>query len=151
MEWHCWLDQLISYFSTTITTIYLHEETTHHHSLTFCLCCCLTCHRSAFQQLVSLGVVYPCICSRKDIQALAAPHAGDEVGVTCEVGCEMGVTRNGWACASQTWMLLGTWVGLVGREGARLLLLLLCVVTSLAASCLRSDAGEKGSQTARSE
>lgn len=36
-------------------------------------------YRRAFHQLREAGVIYPCMCSRKEIlQALQAPHAGDE-------------------------------------------------------------------------
>jgi glutamyl/glutaminyl-tRNA synthetase len=36
-------------------------------------------YRRAFEQLRSTGLIYPCHCSRKDIQqALQAPHAGDD-------------------------------------------------------------------------
>jgi glutamyl/glutaminyl-tRNA synthetase len=36
-------------------------------------------YRQAFEQLRSAGLIYPCTCSRKDIQrALQAPHAGDD-------------------------------------------------------------------------
>ena len=36
-------------------------------------------YRAAFEKLRSLGLVYPCTCSRKDIQlALQAPHAEDD-------------------------------------------------------------------------
>ena len=36
-------------------------------------------YRQAFETLRSRGLVYPCTCSRKDIlQALQAPHAGDD-------------------------------------------------------------------------
>jgi hypothetical protein len=64
-------------------------------------------------------------------------------GVTRDVGCEVDVTRTDWVCASQTWVLLGTLTGLVGRDGARLLLLLLCVETRLPASCLQQDVSSR--------
>lgn len=36
-------------------------------------------HREVFHKLRDKGLVYPCLCSRRDIQAAAsAPHAGDE-------------------------------------------------------------------------
>jgi len=36
-------------------------------------------YRAAFDQLRQAGLIYPCICSRKDIQqALQAPHASDD-------------------------------------------------------------------------
>ncbi|WCJ58427.1 tRNA glutamyl-Q(34) synthetase GluQRS [Fontisphaera persica] len=36
-------------------------------------------HVAVFEQLRSSGCVYPCVCSRKDVlQALGAPHAGEE-------------------------------------------------------------------------
>lgn len=36
-------------------------------------------HRAALERLMEAGLVYPCVCSRKDIQAApAAPHAGDD-------------------------------------------------------------------------
>ncbi len=36
-------------------------------------------YRAAFEKLLSLGVVYPCACSRQDVlRALQAPHAGEE-------------------------------------------------------------------------
>jgi len=36
-------------------------------------------YREALNQLIKCGAVYPCICSRKDIQAaVTAPHAGDD-------------------------------------------------------------------------
>jgi glutamyl/glutaminyl-tRNA synthetase len=36
-------------------------------------------HRQAFERLRMTGLIYPCTCSRKDIQqALQAPHAGEE-------------------------------------------------------------------------
>jgi glutamyl-tRNA synthetase len=36
-------------------------------------------YRAAFEQMRSGGFIYPCTCSRKDIQAAAsAPHAGDD-------------------------------------------------------------------------
>jgi glutamyl-tRNA synthetase len=36
-------------------------------------------YRAALQQLIASGAVYPCTCSRKDIQqAAAAPHAADD-------------------------------------------------------------------------
>ena len=36
-------------------------------------------YRAALEKLISGGFVYPCICSRKDIeQAAQAPHAGDD-------------------------------------------------------------------------
>ena len=39
----------------------------------------LPCYRAAFAQLHDAGAVYPCRCSRQDIlQALTAPHAGEE-------------------------------------------------------------------------
>jgi len=37
------------------------------------------CYRAAFEQLRADNLLYPCTCSRKDIQsAIAAPHAADE-------------------------------------------------------------------------
>lgn len=39
----------------------------------------LTLYRAAFDLLRERGLVYPCVCSRRDIlTALAAPHAGEE-------------------------------------------------------------------------
>lgn len=36
-------------------------------------------YRAAFERLRAAGLVYPCVCSRRDILgALSAPHAGDE-------------------------------------------------------------------------
>lgn len=36
-------------------------------------------YRAAFEQLHTLGVIYPCTCSRQDVlRALGAPHAGEE-------------------------------------------------------------------------
>lgn len=36
-------------------------------------------HRAAFDQLLAGGFIYPCTCSRRDVQrALSAPHLGDE-------------------------------------------------------------------------
>lgn len=36
-------------------------------------------YRSTLKQLVDQGYVYPCVCSRKDVErSLQAPHAGDE-------------------------------------------------------------------------
>jgi glutamyl-tRNA synthetase len=39
----------------------------------------LAIYRESFEQLRGAGLVYPCVCSRKDIQqALQAPHASDD-------------------------------------------------------------------------
>ena len=39
----------------------------------------LAIYRNSFEQLRRTGLVYPCVCSRKDIQqALQAPHASDD-------------------------------------------------------------------------
>src|SRR6185436_11987838 len=39
----------------------------------------MSLYREAFEQLRAAGLVYPCTCSRKDIQqALQAPHASDD-------------------------------------------------------------------------
>jgi len=39
----------------------------------------VTFYRDAFERLKSAGFLYPCVCSRKDIEAaLAAPHASDD-------------------------------------------------------------------------
>ena len=39
----------------------------------------LRCYERAFRRLQEQGLVYPCRCSRRDVQrALQAPHAGDE-------------------------------------------------------------------------
>jgi len=39
----------------------------------------MSLYREAFERLRAAGLIYPCTCSRKDIQqALQAPHAGDE-------------------------------------------------------------------------
>lgn len=36
-------------------------------------------YRSAFDQLVSDGLVYPCFCSRADLHAASAPHRGERI------------------------------------------------------------------------
>jgi glutamyl-tRNA synthetase len=42
----------------------------------------LTLHRAALNKLIEAGAVYPCTCSRKDIQAAAsAPHASDDEAI----------------------------------------------------------------------
>src|SRR5215470_9634986 len=39
----------------------------------------LDLYRDAFERLRAAGAVYPCRCSRRDVlQALSAPHAGDD-------------------------------------------------------------------------
>jgi glutamyl/glutaminyl-tRNA synthetase len=39
----------------------------------------MSCYRATFEHLRSAGNIYPCICSRKDIErAASAPHAGDD-------------------------------------------------------------------------
>jgi glutamyl-tRNA synthetase len=53
-------------------------------------------YRAALHRLISKGAVYPCTCSRKDIQqAAAAPHAGDDELIypgTCRGNKESDVT-----------------------------------------------------------
>ncbi|HLX95888.1 MAG TPA: glutamate--tRNA ligase family protein, partial [Verrucomicrobiae bacterium] len=50
-------------------------------------------YRAALEKLKAGGFVYPCTCSRKDIQqAVAAPHAEDDEPVypgTCRRNCEL--------------------------------------------------------------
>jgi glutamyl/glutaminyl-tRNA synthetase len=57
-------------------------------------------YREAFERLRATGVVYPCACSRKDIQqALQAPHAGEEEPIypgTCRNRVATPGTRVSW-------------------------------------------------------
>jgi glutamyl-tRNA synthetase len=57
-------------------------------------------YRSAFQQLVDRRLVYPCICSRLDVQrALQAPHQGEEEPLypgTCRDRTEASGGRINW-------------------------------------------------------
>lgn len=50
----------------------------------------MTLYRATFAQLRQTGLVYPCTCSRRDVlQALGAPHAGEEEPLypgTCRPG-----------------------------------------------------------------
>jgi glutamyl/glutaminyl-tRNA synthetase len=57
-------------------------------------------HRDAFERLRATGLVYPCACSRKDIQqALQAPHPGEEEPIypgTCRNRAVPPGTRASW-------------------------------------------------------
>jgi glutamyl-tRNA synthetase len=65
----------------------------------------------AFEKLRAGGFVYPCKCSRRDVErAMQAPHQGEEEPVypgTCRANVELQETTNGWrpnatACATTT-------------------------------------------------
>lgn len=56
-------------------------------------------YRSALEELIGKGLLFPCKCSRKDIRmALGAPHAGDDEPIypgNCRGRvCEQGVSRD---------------------------------------------------------
>jgi glutamyl/glutaminyl-tRNA synthetase len=57
-------------------------------------------HREAFERLRATGLVYPCACSRNDIQqALQAPHAGEEEPIypgTCRNRAVLPGARVSW-------------------------------------------------------
>jgi glutamyl-tRNA synthetase len=59
-------------------------------------------YREALNQLIERGAVYPCICSRKDIQAaVTAPHAADDEVIypgTCRANrkAEIGNRQSSW-------------------------------------------------------
>ncbi len=60
----------------------------------------LAIYRKTFEQLRREGVIYPCVCSRKDIQqALQAPHASDDEPIypgTCRNRSPEAGTRASW-------------------------------------------------------
>ncbi len=53
-------------------------------------------YRSALQQLAQMGLAYPCVCTRKDVeQAASAPHAGEEGPIY------PGSCRGNWSTAEE--------------------------------------------------
>ena len=56
-------------------------------------------YRTAFEQLLAKGAIYPCRCSRQEVaNALSAPHQGDEEPVypgTCRICPPSGASRVG--------------------------------------------------------
>lgn len=62
----------------------------------------LDLYRRAFEQLRDRGAVFPCVCSRRDIQsALSAPHLSDEEPVY-PGHCRPGIGREGGTSAGQS-------------------------------------------------
>ncbi|HVR34398.1 MAG TPA: tRNA glutamyl-Q(34) synthetase GluQRS [Methylomirabilota bacterium] len=59
-------------------------------------------YRSAFEQLLAGGFLYPCTCSRQDVlRALTAPHAGEDEPVypgTCRLKSPSSVTTTSPCC-----------------------------------------------------
>lgn len=57
-------------------------------------------YREAFDQLRQTGLIYPCVCSRKDIQqSLQAPHASDDEPIypgTCRNRSPEPIARTNW-------------------------------------------------------
>jgi glutamyl-tRNA synthetase len=61
-------------------------------------------YRDAFEQLKAAGFLYPCTCSRQDVQrALTAPHASDDEPIypgTCRPGSGAGASNTDSGAAS---------------------------------------------------
>lgn len=57
-------------------------------------------YHEALKKLIKIGVVYPCTCSRKDIQAaVTAPHAADDEAIypgTCRGNRITGIVNRKW-------------------------------------------------------
>jgi glutamyl/glutaminyl-tRNA synthetase len=57
-------------------------------------------YRDAFEQLRAMGAIYPCVCSRRDLQAAAhAPHAEDDDEPLYPGTCRERVAAGNEACA----------------------------------------------------
>ena len=61
----------------------------------------MICYRQALTRLEASGCIYPCTCSRKDIEsAVAAPHAGDDELIypgTCRQNRKLQIVNHKWA------------------------------------------------------